>query len=486
MQRYTHALLASAVAAGLVACGGSSGSNSSTNPTPTPSTSPTPAPTPAPTACAETFVNCSGSTAFLVGAINKDFTLTANTNWVISGTVTVGEGNEQVANNAEAQALKDNGVTLTVEPGTDVRATGNGILVVTRGSKLNANGTRENPITFSSVDEDFDGLSEWGGVVLQGFALQFGAGNTGPCNQPGDIYCNLAGEGGVGFFGGTDDADNSGIIRYVRIAEGGLVAGPADEVNGLTLQGVGHGTTIEYVQVHNNLDDGVEWFGGTVNAKWLVLTGNDDDDIDFDEGWRGNVQYAIVAKSPNASPVGGNDPRGIEANSSDEDYVPQTNGALMNVTIIGNNVNNFDGGEPGMRLRGALTTAIGNSVVTGFDRGCVRIDNADTDGQGTIAFSNVLFENVFGDCTGGFYEPGRDGPADPETNSGAQSPITFDAALAVEQSFAVLNTATSVQAVDNGSGFAFDTTDYVGAVEPGTAAADAWWNGWIIPGSLPQ
>ena len=76
-------------------------------------------------------------------------------------------------------------------------------------------------------------------------------------------------------------------MRYVRIAEGGLVAGPDNEVNGLTLQGVGHGTTLEYIQVHNNLDDGIEWFGGTVNAKWVVLTNNDDDSLDYDEGYQG-------------------------------------------------------------------------------------------------------------------------------------------------------------------------------------------------------
>ena len=78
-----------------------------------------------------------------------------------------------------------------------------------------------------------------------------------------------------------------------------MIAGPNNEVNGLTLQGVGHGTTIEYIQVHSNLDDGIEWFGGTVNVRYAVLTNNDDDDIDFDEGYKGNIQYAIVRKDPN-------------------------------------------------------------------------------------------------------------------------------------------------------------------------------------------
>ena len=98
-------------------------------------------------------------------------------------------------------------------------------------------------------------------------------GGTGPCFGTGTV-CNVAGEGGtvVGNYGGNDPADNSGMLRYVRIAEGGLVAGPNNEINGLTLQGVGHGTSIEYIQVHGNLDDGIEWFGGTVNVRYAVLT----------------------------------------------------------------------------------------------------------------------------------------------------------------------------------------------------------------------
>ena len=91
-------------------------------------------------------------------------------------------------------------------------------------------------------------------------------------------------------YGGNNPADDSGIIRYVRIAEGGLIAGPNNEINGLTLQGVGHGTLIDYVQVHGNQDDGIEWFGGTANVKHAVLTNNDDDDIDFDEGYQGNIR----------------------------------------------------------------------------------------------------------------------------------------------------------------------------------------------------
>lgn len=298
--------------------------------------------------------------------------------------------------------------------------------------------------------------------------------------------CNVEGEGGdeVGNFGGNEPADNSGVIKYVRIAEGGKVAGPNNEINGLTLQGVGHGTTVEYVQVHNNLDDGVEWFGGTVNAKYLVLTGNDDDDIDFDEGYKGNIQYAIIRKNPAlAAPSGSNDPRGIEANSSDEDYVPQTEGALANITLVGAFMSS---GEPAMRLRGSLTASVYNTVAYGFEH-CVRIDDSSNvmPEDPADALSDVTLNNVIGNCgdlnADEFYRGTRE--ADAGSNIGNDADVAFDAAAALTNASATV-TQMDFAEVDNGSGFAFDNTTYVGAVEPGTAAVDAWWAGWTIEGSL--
>lgn len=481
------ALLSSATLL-LAACGsggdGGSSGTPGTTPTPTPSATPTPTPTGMPGAvCDETFVSCSGTTAALTGTIDKDFTLESGYDWVLQGFVRVGEGNVEITSNAQADQIKADGVTLTIPAGTEVGSTDDGVLLVTRGSKLDVLGTAESPVTFSSLDDGYEGLGEWGGIVVQGFAPQYGAGNTGVCYQPGNTYCNVDGEGGgnVAKYGGSDAADNSGSIRYLRIAEGGLVAGPNNEVNGLTLQGVGHGTTVEYIHVHNNLDDGVEWFGGTVNAKYLLLTGNDDDDIDFDEGYKGNIQYALVVKSENPAPQGTNDPRGIEANSSDEDFVPQTEATLANVSVIGGAVNNAAGGEqPGMRLRGALTVSIYNTAVKAFDTGCIRIDDADTDGDDTNdQFSSVSLTNVFGDCQDGFYDK-RD--ADNVSNVGAET-MSFDDAFAINESFASV-AATSPVATSNGSGFAFETTDYVGAVAPGTAMASAWWAGWAVPTAL--
>lgn len=436
------------------------------------------------------FVQCSGSDCTVTGVITEDFTLDSTMNYVFDGTVQVGIGNEEVSANvskATVDEVKAQGVTLTIPAGSDVRFGSSGYLIVTRGSKIDAQGTRSNPITFSSEDAGFDGTGEWGGIILQGFAPQYGSGNTGVCHDTTTV-CNIDGEGGddVGKYGGNDPADNSGIMRYVRIAEGGLVASANNEVNGLTLQGVGYGTTLEYIQVHGNRDDGVEWFGGTVNAKYLVLTENDDDDLDYDEGYKGNVQYALIVKKQEGSPIGGNDPRGIEANSSDNDYVPQTEATLANITIIGGSVNNdaasTGGKQPGMRLRGAVTTNIFNSVVEGFDVGCVRIDDAEVTGVGTVD-SSVELTNVFGECLNGFYAKRA---ANAESNVGARS-MSFNDAYAVIEDFAALGSAPTITATANGSGFVFDQTSYAGAVDPTISdAANAWWGEWTLPGTLGQ
>jgi len=438
------------------------------------------------------FVPCddAATECTLEGVLKEDFTLKTGVEYTLTDLFQVGEGNVDLEDAAAVAAAKAAGVTLTIEAGVHVKAAGEGVLLVTRGSMLEAVGTAVAPITFSGEDADYDGMGEWGGVVIQGFAPQYGAGNTGVC---GTDVCNVAGEGGdfIGNYGGIDKADNSGTIKYVRIAEAGKVAGPNNEINGLTLQGVGHGTTVDYIQVHGNQDDGIEWFGGTVNVTHAVLTNNDDDAIDFDEGYMGNIQYAIVLQdqTAGATPTGSNDPRGIEANSSDTDYVTQTAATLANISVINGEI---AAGQPGVRLRGSVNMDFVNSVVASHEdnEGCIRIDDSDhdaSDATDKIDTPVNIINVMASDCGTSTEDGARTYPkSDPETETGLVEVVAvFDAAWALTNNEATVADTTAT-ATDNGSGFVFDTTDYIGAVAPGTAAASAWYAGWIIDGSLDQ
>ena len=159
--------------------------------------------------------------------------------------------------------------------------------------------------------------------------------------------------------------------------------------------------------------------------------------------------------------------------------MPETNAALANILIIGGDIND---GEPGMRLRGALTTSVYNTAVSGYTDECVRIDDADTDGVGGVdEFSDVTLVNVIGADCAAFYDHEV---ADTESGTVGLGTVTLDGAYALTDGAASLGAPVSITEVDTGSGFQFDDTDFVGAVEPGTAEVETWFSKWIIEGTL--
>jgi len=233
----------------------------------------------------------------VISNVTEDATWTSDKVWVLGGRITVVDG-----------------ATLTIEPGTVIKGqAGTGAnstaLLVARGGKLMAEGTATAPIIFTSVadeiepsdiaagnfgspnlDPDTDGL--WGGVLILGKAY------ISASNDDGDVteiqIDGIPTSDPNGLYGGNDDADNSGVIKYISIRHGGSEIGAGNEINGLTLGGVGSGTVIENVEVVANQDDGIEWFGGSVNVKNAVVWNCNDDAIDCDQDWTGTLDNFVV------------------------------------------------------------------------------------------------------------------------------------------------------------------------------------------------
>jgi hypothetical protein len=245
-----------------------------------------------------------------------------------------------------------------------------GALIIERGAKVNAIGTVSKPIVFTSgkaVGQRLPG--DWGGIVILGKAT------TNRTTEPTI-------EGGVGKnFGGTVDNDNSGTLKYVRIEFAGIASQPNSEINGLTLGGVGSGTTIEYVQVAYGNDDAFEIFGGTVNAKYLVAYATADDDFDFDFGYRGRIQYGVALRDPSFID-GGDAGNGIECDNDATGTLatPVTRPVLSNFTFIGPNVDNTSSKNHNFanRFRRSTQFVLNNSVLMGWMKGGLSLESDAT------------------------------------------------------------------------------------------------------------
>jgi hypothetical protein len=258
--------------------------------------------------------------------------------------------------------------TLTIKPGALVLGDTDqsGVvtaLIVTSGSKLNAAGTKDEPIVFSSGNpEGARSPGDWGGVVLLGKATI----NTGTCVDGSGDTCsgghfetNVEGLDPTdpkAKYGGTDDAHNCGTLQYVRVEFAGFQLSMDNELNGITVAGCGTDTTISHVQVHRGSDDGIEFFGGTAGFDHVVLTGESDDALDWDLGWRGQGQFLIIHQAANDGD------KGIEADNlgANEAATPRSKPTLYNATMIGNPT------KVAMLLREGTRGVFRNFIVQGF------------------------------------------------------------------------------------------------------------------------
>ena len=327
------------------------------------------------------------------GVLEGNVTWTKDKIYRLKGYVRVGE-------EAVSGTVTKVGV-LTIQPGTVIigdKAT-KGTLVVQRGSKLIAEGTATEPIVFTS-GEGIGSRSpgDWGGVVICGKA---------PNNLTGIAEL----EGGYkGFHGGTVADDNSGSLKYVRIEYAGIPLNPNQEINSLTMGSVGSGTKLEYIMASFGLDDSFEWFGGTVNGKYLIAYKGTDDDFDMDNGFSGTLQFGLGYRDGNLADVSGSNGFEIDNDAAGSNLTPFTSATLVNFSIIGAKGTSSDyldaNFQNGAQLRRNAKVKVYNTFITGYPAG-LYIDSqrgaAKTNAaNGELIVKNVVIAGTSGWGTTGF------------------------------------------------------------------------------------
>jgi len=404
----------------------------------------------------------------LTGAILSDIRLTRGNLYRINGRIDVG-----VDVGADGAAIGGDPGSLTIESGVTVFGnSGADYFVVNRGSQIFSNGTAANPVIMTSLPDvtdpnrnDANNTAEWGGLVVLGRAPINRCNTAGAI--PGTVQCQNAVEGVTSpdaLYGGTLANDDSGAIRFTQVRFAGFAINSAgNELNGITMGGVGNATDIANVQVHNNEDDGIEMFGGTANLRNVVLTGNKDDSFDTDNGWNGNVQFMIVVQN---ATIGDNI---VEASSVAPNVGPPFSDArISNFTFVGARSNAF-------RLNTGTRGRYVNGVVS-YGPECFRWET--TAGDGVAGFNAAIdprFNSVLFDCTAGLATAASDAAA-------------VSASVAADVNNSTMTTDTLLSTFVNGAnetarapfdvsmlGSFFTPVTYIGAVRD---SSDRWWAGW--------
>ena len=410
------------------------------------------------------------------GRITADTTFTADSLWLLDGAVFVEEP-----------------ARLTIEAGTEIfgRSETNGTLVIARGAQILANGTAAAPIVMTSDQEIGErARGDWGGLIINGRA---------PLNVPGG---EAEGEGDTGVYGGTDPDDDSGHLHYVRVEFAGTEFSPDNELNGIAFQGVGRRTEVDHVMVKFNKDDGLEFFGGTVEVKHVICFAIADDGIDWTDGWQGKAQFLI------AQQIGDDADNGFESdnNGDNNNLTPRSDPTLYNVTLLGDPYD-FPGNESdiGMLLREGTAATIRNFIISGFKEASIDIDHSATFDQaaaGELTLeSGIIYGNCLVDgCDGQFKPDGDDAEAtkttktileessnvhfiDPEIGEPSYlcAFCPYDLVNPI-RNFAPRDASPAASgavrpAVPPNDGF-FEIANFIGAVGPAGSGQENWFEGW--------
>ncbi len=372
----------------------------------------------------------------LRGEVSEDYTLSSDRNWLLDGGVFVNEG-----------------ATLSIEPGTRVFAAFNdntSFLSIRRGGRIRAEGTRSRPIVFTTIRKltSIPQPGDWGGIIINGNA---------PINVAGG---EASGEGGTGVYGGNDPDDNSGVLRYVIVEYAGKQLGEDNELNGISLNGVGRNTVVEYVEALYGKDDGFEFFGGTVNVKYAVSLGNADDSFDWTYGWSGYGQFWVAQQDAFQGD------RAIEADNSSDDVnaLPFSSPILSNVTLIG--AMDRDDKNIGIKLRNGTGGFIYNAIVTNFSNHGIDVGETSVmriDAR-TLGVENVIvFDNGTASASVSNFNNADAFLNDP-TNQFSIEPVLQGFVGVAEGGF-------DPSSIDDW----FTSVDFIGAVDP----ANDWTSDWI-------
>lgn len=296
--------------------------------------------------------------------------------------------------------------TLTIEPGTVIIGKADPTtddastaLIITRDAMIMAEGTAENPIIFTSELDNAQGAlteddaGQWAGLIVLGKAPVYSAGAT-------EIQIEGIPDGeGRAMHGGDDEEHNSGVLKYISIRYSGSAIGSGDEIQGLTLGSVGRGTTIDYIEIFSSLDDGIEFFGGTVNVKHAAVAFADDDSFDWDLGWSGNGQFWFAIQKDRESADFGGDYAG-EWDGADPDDAPlYANPTIYNATFIGRGMESTSRGteKTAILMRDGTAGTLANSIITDFNGKGIEVEDTDkpVDSYGRIGVELFIMNNIW-------------------------------------------------------------------------------------------
>ncbi|MET0635734.1 MAG: hypothetical protein ABWZ25_06880 [Chitinophagaceae bacterium] len=327
-----------------------------------------------------------GSTITVQGRITSDTTFRKGNTYILRGPV-------YIVNNS----------TLTIEPGVTVKCalTTSEVtaLVISRGSKIRAQGTSDEPIIFTSASPN-PTSGDWGGIVLCGKAsinTTTTAGGAGTLEVEGGV--NNSNNDAVAGGGATpDDNDTSGVMSYVRIEYAGYAAQPDKEINSLTLAAVGRGTVIDHVQVSYAKDDAYEWFGGTVNCKYLIAYKTQDDDFDTDNGFSGKIQFGLIIRDSLIADISTSEAFESDNNSGGTGVTPKTSPMFSNITAIGPRATLGNIGNSlfraGAQIRRNSSLSLFNSIIMGWPQGILIDASTGTSTALNIEDSSLRLRNV--------------------------------------------------------------------------------------------